>query len=160
MNYIPALPQTKMEKLAGNVSLVNMNIAGTPTATPVTPTKTKPTKCTKKVVKLDGLSIFRQKLEEVDESTHILSTRVATFVEACRSTVLGPCHAVSKCGGKGSCSEFIPHWSRSRLPFISLIHELQLVRAVQLRKRARLLQAMAGREEIHLRPSDPFFFDS
>ena len=34
------------------------------------------------------------------------------------------------------------------------------VRAVQLRKRACLLQAVAGREEISLRPSDPFLFDS
>ena len=67
-----------------NVPLVNMNIAGTPTATPVTPKKTKPTKCKKKVVKPDGLGIFRQKMEEVDESTHTLSTRDATLFEACR----------------------------------------------------------------------------
>ena len=76
-----------------NVSLVNMNIAGTPTATPVTPKM--PTHCKKKVVMPDGLGIFRQKLEEVDESTHTLSTRVATFFEACRSAVLGPFHVVS-----------------------------------------------------------------
>ena len=84
-----------------NVSLVNMNIAGTPTATPVTP------KCKKKVVMPDGLGIFRQKLEEVDGSTHTLSTRVATFFEACRSAVLGPSHVVSRYGGKGSCSESV-----------------------------------------------------
>ena len=34
VNCIPALPRTTMEKLVENVSLVNMNIAGTPTATP------------------------------------------------------------------------------------------------------------------------------
>ena len=90
-----------------NVSLVGMNIAGTPTATPVTPRKTKPTKCKKKVVKPDGLGIFRQKMEEVNESTHTLSTRVATFFDACRSAVLGPFHVVLNCGGKGSCSESV-----------------------------------------------------
>ena len=74
-----------------------MNIAGTPTATPVTPKKTKLTKCKKKVVKLDGLGIFRQTLEEVDESTHTLSTRVATFFGACRSAILGPFHVVLMC---------------------------------------------------------------
>ena len=41
-----------------------------------------------------------------------------------------------------------------------LIHELQLVRAVQQRKRACLIQAVAEREEICLRPSDPFSSDS
>ena len=86
---------------------MNMNIVGTPTAAPVTPKKAKPTKCKNKVVKPDGLGIFRQKLEEVDESTHTLSTRVATFFEACRSAVLGPFHVVSKYGGKGSCSESV-----------------------------------------------------
>ena len=78
---IPALAQTTMEKPVENVSLVNMNIAGTPTATPVTLKKTKPTKCKKKVLKPDGLGIFGQKLGEVDESTHTLSTRVATFFD-------------------------------------------------------------------------------
>ena len=57
-----------MEKLVENVSLVNISIAGTPTATPVTPKKTKPTKCKNKVVKPHGLGIFRQKLKDVDES--------------------------------------------------------------------------------------------
>ena len=95
VNCIPALPQTTMEKLVENVSLVNMNIAGTPTATPVTPKKTK---CKKKVVKPDGFGIFRQDLEEVDESMHTLSTRVATFFDPCRSAVLGPVHVVY--GGK------------------------------------------------------------
>ena len=52
-----ALVQTTMEKLVEKDSLVNMNIAGTPTTTPVTPKKTKPTKRKKKVVKLDGLCI-------------------------------------------------------------------------------------------------------
>ena len=84
-----------------------MNIAGTPTATPVTPKKTKPTKFKKKVVKLDGLSICRQKLEEADELTHTLSTRVAKLFDACRSAVLGPFHIVSKYGGKGSRSESV-----------------------------------------------------
>ena len=64
--------------------------------------ETKPTKCKKKVVKPDG---FGKKLEEEDGSTHTLSTRVATFLEACRSAVLGPFHVVTKNGGKGSCSE-------------------------------------------------------
>ena len=84
VNCIPALAQTSMEKLVENVSLVNMIIAGNPTATK----RTKPTKCKVKVVKPDGLGIFRQKQEEVDESTHTLSARVATFFDACRSAVL------------------------------------------------------------------------
>ena len=47
-----------------NASLVNMNVAGTPTATPATPKKTKPTKCKKTVVKPNGLGICRQKAGE------------------------------------------------------------------------------------------------
>ena len=77
VNCIPALAKTTMEKLVGKASLVNMNVAGTPTATPATPKKTKPTKCKKTVVKPNGLGIFRQKQEKVDEST-----RVATFFDA------------------------------------------------------------------------------
>ena len=61
VSCIPALAQATMEKLVENVSLVNMNIAGTPIATPVMSKKTKPTKCNEKVVKPDGLGIFRQK---------------------------------------------------------------------------------------------------
>ena len=41
-----------------------------------------------------------------------------------------------------------------------VIYELQLVRAIQLRKRACLIRAVAKREEIYLRPSDPFSIDS
>ena len=55
-----------------------------------------------------------------------------------------PAHSTNIGSGAGYCS-------------FLLIHELQLVRAVQLRKRTCLLQAVAGREEIYLRPSDPFF---
>ena len=93
-----------METPVENVSLVNMNIAGTPTATPVTLKKTKPTKCRKKVFRPDGLGIFGQKLGEVDESTHTLSTRVATFFDL--AALLFWVHStLSKYGGKGSCSE-------------------------------------------------------
>ena len=99
MNCIPALLHTTIENLVENVSLVNMKIAGTPTATPVTEEN--------ETDEMQKENIFWQKLEEVDESTHTLSSRVATFFKACRSAVLGPFHVVSNYGGKGSCSESV-----------------------------------------------------
>ena len=43
-------------------------------------------------------SILRQCLEEAHETTHTVSTRVATFCETARCAVVGPFHVVSKCG--------------------------------------------------------------
>ena len=59
VNCIPARALTTMEKLVVNVSLA-----------PATLKKRN----RRKVVKPDGLGIFRQKLKMVDESTHTLST--------------------------------------------------------------------------------------
>ena len=100
---IPALRHTTMEKLVENASLVNANIAGTPTATPVTPKKTKPTQCRK----WSSLTVSASFGKNWRRWTHTLSARVATLFGACRSAVLGPFHVVSSYGGKGSCSESV-----------------------------------------------------
>ena len=89
-----------------DVSLVNMNIAGTPTARPTTPKKTTRTTCKKIVVKPDGLGISRQKLEEVDEPTHALRCPLELRRSLTRVALLFLVHStLSKYGGKGSCSE-------------------------------------------------------
>ena len=107
VNCIPALLQTTMEKLVGNVSCEHEHRGNSNSHASDAEENETDELQKRKVVKPDGLSIFLQTLEEVDESTHTLSTRVATFCEACRSAVLGPFHVVSKYGGKGSCSESV-----------------------------------------------------